>query len=48
MCLVGTKVLCTAFLYLQIGFEFFWHKNVGAKAARKMLMKCSTGQVIKV
>ena len=28
-----------AFLYLQFGFVIFWQKNIGAKAACKMLMK---------
>jgi len=32
------KVFCTVF-QLQFGFVIFWHKNIGAKAARKMLMK---------
>jgi len=26
-------------LYLQFGFVIFWQKNIGAKAARKMLVK---------
>jgi len=38
-CLFRTKVLCTAFLYLQFGFVIFWCKNIGAKAARKTLLK---------
>jgi hypothetical protein len=36
-------VLCAAFLYLHFGFEFFWCKNIGAKGARKMLMKLTLG-----
>jgi len=31
-------VLCTAFHYLYFGSVIFWQKNIGAKAARKMLM----------
>ena len=37
-----TQVFCEAFLYLQFGFVFFWHKEIGAKAARKMLVKLTT------
>jgi len=37
--LFRTKVFCTAFLWLQFGFLIFWHKNIGAKAAGKMLVK---------
>jgi len=33
-----TKVLFEAFLYLQFGFVTSSHKNIGAKAARKMLI----------
>jgi len=35
-------VLCEAFLYLNFGFEIFWHKNTIKKAALKMLMKFTT------
>jgi len=38
-----TKVLCTAFLYLQFDFVIFWQKNISAKATRKMLMKLTIG-----
>jgi len=31
------KVLWAAFLLLQFGFVIFWQKNIGTKAARKML-----------
>jgi len=31
------------FLCLQFGFEIFWQKSIGAKAARKMLMKSTIG-----
>ncbi len=33
--------LCS-FSLLQFGFVIFWRKNIGAKAARKMLMKLTT------
>jgi hypothetical protein len=33
------KVLCAFFLYIQFGFVIFWQKNIGAKAACKMLLK---------
>jgi hypothetical protein len=33
------KVFCAAFMCLQFGFEFFWRKDLGAKAALKMLKK---------
>ncbi len=33
------KGVCAAFLWLQFGFVIFWHKNIGAKAACKILMK---------
>jgi len=38
------KDFCAAFLYLQFGFVHFWQKNIGAKAACKMLVKLTTGQ----
>ncbi len=33
-----TKVfcLCAAFLYLELGFEILWQKNISTKAARKI------------
>jgi len=31
-------MFCAAFLKLQFGFVIFWQKNIGAKAACKMLM----------
>jgi len=34
-----TKLFCSAFLYVQVGFVIFWPKNNGAKAAYKMLVK---------
>ena len=34
-----TKVFQAAFLYLGLRFVFFLQKEIGAKAARKMLMK---------
>jgi hypothetical protein len=37
------KVLYAAFLLLQFGFVIFQHKNIGAKAGRKMLMKLTPG-----
>jgi len=35
-------VFCAAFLLLHFGFVVFWQKNIGAKSARKMLMKLTT------
>ncbi len=32
-----------AFMSLQFGFVIFWHKKIGTKAARKMLVKLTTG-----
>jgi len=34
-----SKVFCTAFLYLQFGFVFFWQKKICTKGAQKMLVK---------
>jgi len=31
--LFHTKVFWAAFLYSKFGFEIFWGKNIGAKAA---------------
>ncbi len=42
MSLFCAKVFCKAILYLQFGLAFFWPKNIGEKAARKMLMKLTT------
>jgi len=41
-CIFGVKTFCAAFLYLQFGFVIFRQKNIGAKAARKMLMILTT------
>jgi len=35
---------CAAFFYLLFGFVNFWRKNISAKAARKMLVKLTTGR----
>ncbi len=37
-----TKVVCAAFLYLNFGFVFFKQKNIGIKAACKMLKKLTS------
>jgi hypothetical protein len=37
-----TKVFCTTFLYLHFVFVTFGGKEIGAKAARKMLVKLTT------
>jgi len=37
-----TKVFCAAFIFLLFGFEIFWQKNFGAKAASKTLGKLTT------
>ncbi len=39
------KCLAKLFLYLQFGFVIFWQKNIGAKAASKMLVKLTTGLI---
>jgi len=41
--LLHTKVICKAFMYLQFGFVICWQKEIGAKAARKMLVKLTAG-----
>jgi hypothetical protein len=38
-----TKVSNKADFTYILGFLLFWHKNIGAKAARKMLVKLTTG-----
>jgi hypothetical protein len=40
-----TKVLCTAFKFLQFEFVIFWRKDFGEKAAHKMLVKLTPGVV---
>jgi len=42
--LFHTKVFCTAFMCLQFGFVIFWQKDLGAKAAHKILVKSTPGQ----
>jgi hypothetical protein len=37
------KVFWAAFMCLQFGFEIFWQKDFGAKAAHKMLVKLTPG-----
>ncbi len=39
-----TNILQAAFLYLLFGFVIFWQKNIGVKAARKMLVKLAQGR----
>jgi len=39
-------VLSAAFLLLQFGFIIFWQKNIGKKAACKMLLTLTTGKII--
>jgi hypothetical protein len=41
-------VLCAAFLWLWLGFVIFWHRNIAAKAARKMLVKLTTGCMMRL
>jgi len=41
--LFGTKLFFEAFLYSHFGFEIFWQKYIGTKAAHKMLMKLNNG-----
>jgi len=38
-----TKDFCAAFMSLQLGFVIFWRKNIGTKAAHKMLAKMTEG-----
>jgi len=33
------KLLCAAFLILQFGILIFWRKNIGTKAACRILVK---------
>ncbi len=44
--LFRTKVSCEAFLYLNLRFVLFRRKNIGAKAARNMLVKLTPGHTI--
>ena len=39
-------VFRAAFLYLRLRFAFFWQKEIGAKAACKMLVKWSPKKVV--
>ena len=41
-----TKMFCAAFLSLLFGLVIFWQKEIGEKAARKMLMKLTPGVVV--
>ena len=38
------KVHCEAFVCFQFGFVFFWQKEIGGKAAHKMLVKLTQGR----
>ena len=38
------KVFWTAYMCFQFQFAFFWQKEIGKKAAHKMLVKLTTGQ----
>jgi len=40
--LFRTKIFSGYFKSLQIGFDIFWQKEIGAKAAHKMLVKWTT------
>jgi len=37
------KMFCAAFLLFSLAFVIFCHKNISAKASRKMLVKLITG-----
>ncbi len=39
------KVFCAALMCLQFGFVIFWRKDFGAKAAHKMLVKLTPGNI---
>jgi hypothetical protein len=41
--LFHTKVFCAAFMCLHFGFEIFWGKGFGAKAAHKILVTLTPG-----
>ena len=41
--LYSVKVFCAAFMCLQLGFECFWHKEIGTKPWRNILVKLTTG-----
>ncbi len=41
--LFHTKVHCAPIICLQFGFVIFWQKDLGAKAAHKMLVKLTPG-----
>jgi hypothetical protein len=38
------KVFCAAFMCSQFGFVIFWQKDLGAKAAHKMLVQLTPGR----
>jgi hypothetical protein len=40
-----TKVLARSFLHIYFRFLHFWRKNIDAKAAPKMLVKLTPGQL---
>ena len=42
-----TKVLRAAFCTDGLGLYFFWQKEIGAKAARKMLVKLTPNHVLR-
>ncbi len=44
--LFSTNVSRNAFLYLKLRFVLFWSKNIGAKAARNMLVKLTPGMFV--
>ncbi len=44
--LLHTKVLCAPFMCSQFGFVIFWQKDLGAKAAHKMLVKLTPGACV--
>ncbi len=46
--LFRTKVFCAAFLCLQFGLVIFGQKDLGAKAAHKMLVKLTPEAVFLV
>ncbi len=40
------KVFCAAFMCVHFGFVIFWQKDLGAKAAHKMLAKLTPAWLI--
>ncbi len=40
----SNRIVLLSFSFITVGFVIFWHKEIGTKAARKILVKLTTAE----